>query len=356
MGEGRVLIVGAGPSGLFQAFQLGLLGIRASLVDTLAQIGGQCSALYADKPIYDIPGIVRIHGAELGDRLWAQCSAFDPELRLATAVESIDGDVDQGFEVGLSDGSRCAFGAVVVAGGVGAFAPRRLRIEEAAHWEGHQIRYELPASWLGELAGRHLVVSGAGERGLAALAQLLELTEACAPAAIRLIHRSPDVQASAAQWEAMRRAIEAGRLSLHHGTIVGLHAADANAQRLEALSVKLRAPERLDEVIRVAADRLVVCHGLSPRLSPLLYAGMGLRHGQIPVDASRMESSRKGIFVVGDLGYYPGKQKLLVCGFHEAVLAAYAACDYLFPGKKIPMQYTTTSPRLRAKLDAFHAG
>jgi thioredoxin reductase (NADPH) len=349
------LIVGAGPSGLFQAFQLGLLGIHATLVDTLARIGGQCSALYADKPIYDIPGIVRINGAELGDRLWAQCSAFDPELLLATAVESIEGDVERGFEVGLSNGGRRVFGAVVVAGGVGAFAPRRLRIEEAERWEDQQLCYGLPASWLCELAGRHLVVSGAGERGLAALAQVLELPEPCAPAAISLVHRSPTVQASEVQWKAMRCAIEAGRLSFHHGTIVALHARDANAEQLAALSVRLRALESPGEVIRVAADRLVVCHGLSPRLAPLLYAEMGLRHGQIPVDASRMESARKGIFVVGDLGVYPGKQKLLVCGFHEAVLAAYAACDYLFPGKKIHLQYTTTSPRLRAKLDAFHA-
>lgn len=393
--EGRVLIIGAGPSGLFLVFQLGLLGIAATLVDALPRLGGQCSELYADKPIYDVPAIVRLNGAELAERLWAQCKVFDPALRLATLVNAIEGTVEQGFRVEFSDGTVQGFAAVVVAAGVGAFVPRRLRIDEAAQWEGSQLSYGLPATCLDRLAGQQLVVSGAGERGLDLIAQVLQVPAPLAPSCITLVHRSAELRldASDARAASIAAALAQGRVRSIHGTLVALHgeespspAAEAQAlapladrrafqpaadrptfrplpdrpgetsapHRLVSLSVQLRSEDRAGEEIRIPVDRLVICHGLSPRLAPLLYTAMGLRQGQIPVDSARMESQRKGIFVIGDLAHYPGKQKLIVCGFHEATLAAYASCDYLFPGKKIHLQYTTTSPRLRAMLDALH--
>ena len=368
MTQSRVLIVGAGPSGLYQAFQLGLLGVDSTLVDALPHLGGQCSELYADKPIYDVPAIVRLSGEELAQRLWAQCKVFEPELLLGTSVESIEGTVGTGFRVGFADRSTRNFAAIILAGGLGAFAPRKLRIEGADAWEGRHLNYGLSASELKELSGKQVVLSGAGERGLSLLAQILQLPARLAPASLKLVHRSEWAPSTGPQAVARSEAIASGRLSAVHGSIVALHGsadpapestaspAQESSQALIALSVRLRAPERSGEVIRLAVDRLVVCHGLSPRISPLLYADLGLQHGQVPVDSARMESSRKGIFVVGDLADYPGKQKLIVCGFHEATLAAYAVCDYIFPGKKIHLQYTTTSPRLRELLDAFHAG
>ena len=335
-----VVIVGAGPVGLFQVFELGLLEIRAHVVDALEQPGGQCIELYPDKPIYDIPGLPRCTGRELVARLLEQARPFEPVFHLGQQVAALQRQQDGRFLVQASGGTRLLARAVVIAAGVGAFTPRMPKVEGLERFEGTQLLHRVSDPAL--LAGRHVLVLGGEDAALeAALAGAEDGPHRAA--SVTLVHRR-DALAAAPQTLARVQALRAaGRIAFVAGQPVGFA---ETAGRLSALHIA--CSDGADR--SVPADLLLVCLGLSPRLGPVAGWGLAMDRRQLAVNTETFETSEPGIYAVGDINTYPGKKKLIVCGFHEATLAAYGVGARLYPERQGPLQYTTASPRLHRLL------
>ena len=332
------VVIGAGPVGLFQVFQLGLQGLHAHVVDALPHAGGQCAELYADKPIYDIPGIAVCSGSELVQRLQAQIAPFAPHWHLGQVVAQMAVQDDGRFLVTTSTGTQLLARTVCIAAGVGAFVPRTLKVPGLDAFLGTQLHYRLDD--LAALAGRHVVVHGGDEP---AVAQVL----ACAagaqpPARLTLQHRRDVFEAPPEQLAQLQALRAAGRIQVVVGQITDI---EQHATRLTAL--QLLAPDGSTQ--RLPLDLLLVRLGLSPRLGPVADWGLAMERKQLLVDTAGFATSVPGIHAVGDINSYPGKRKLIVCGFHEATLAAFAAAERL-AGQKIPLEYTTSSARLQHRL------
>jgi len=334
------LIVGAGPVGLFQVFELGLLGMTAQVVDTLPHAGGQCAALYGDKPIYDIPGLPFCTGQELTDRLLQQIRPFAAGFHLGQEVADVHQRDDGRFAVATSTGARFVATVVIVAGGVGSFRPRTLKIDGLAKYEGTQLFHHAvdPSSMVGE----RVVVVGAGEEALALAVQCAS-EGAQRAASVLLLHRRDDFRASPATLAQFEMLREAGRIQFIAGQVTGL---EESPDRLRGLLVQGSD----GSAHTVPVDRLLVCLGLSPQLGPIAHWGLGLDRKQVNVDTEKFQTSTPGIFAVGDINVYPGKKKLILCGFHEATLAAYGAAQIVFPGRDTPLLYTTSSSQLHRRL------
>ena len=335
--ETDALVIGAGPVGLFQVFELGLLGITAQVVDALPHVGGQCVELYADKPIYDVPGLPVCSGRELVERLQRQIRPFCPGLHLGQEVNALQRQDDGRHLVRTSAGQAFLAKTVFIAAGVGAFAPKRLRLEGAEALEGRHIHYHdgtLAA------AGQQVLVLGGDEAAVQAAVDLAETGQA---ARVTLLHRRDTFKAPAALLARLQALRDAGRLhvalgqpmalQLHGDALAGLDILDPDAQ-----------------AHTLPASQLLVRLGLSPRLGAIADWGLALERKLVPVDTARFETSLPGVYAVGDINHYPGKRKLLVSGFHEATLAAFAAAERVFPGQPIHLQYTTTSPKLHERL------
>lgn len=340
------LVIGAGPVGLFQLFQLGLHGIAAEVVDALPAPGGQCSELYPDKPIYDIPAVQVCTGRELVDRLLAQIAPFAPRFHLNQEVASLQPRGDGRFDVATSTGQQFIARSVFIAAGVGAFQPRKLQADGADGLPADQLLYRLPAP--GSLAGRQvLVVGGEGGAVQAAVALADCLADAAtAPAGITLLHRRAMLSAEADQLERLQAHIDAGRVRFQVGQVLSVHTTAGQSARL----AKVQVADADGQTLQLATDTLLVQLGISPKLGPISQWGLALERRQLVVDAARFETSTPGIFAVGDIVSYPGKKKLILCGFHEATLAAFAAVARLRPDEPVLLQYTTTSPRLHQRL------
>lgn len=355
-----VVVVGAGPVGLFQVFQLGLLGLRAELVDVLPEAGGQCVALYADKPIYDVPGVPMCTGRELAERLLLQAAPFLPEqadggrthLHLKQQVESVQARPAGGFDVATSTGTRFQTRALVVAAGAGAFVPRALALPG---WTAPVAPTNVHHDTEGlEVQGRHVVVAGGGEEALStalALSRLQDTEPAAAPASVTLLHRRDVFQADAALEARLRQALGEGHIRLALGMVEKAEqvekAEHAEAKPLLA-ALHLLTPD--SQPMRLSLDLLVVRQGLSPKLGPLSDWGLALDRKLVPVDAATMASEAPDIHAVGDICTYPGKKRLLLCGFHEATLAAHHLLHALKPDEPQHLQYTTTSALLKTRL------
>jgi thioredoxin reductase (NADPH) len=320
--ETDALVIGAGPVGLFQAFQLGLQGISCHTVDALPHVGGQCIELYADKPIYDIPGIALCTGGELIARLTEQLHPFPPTFHLGQQVSTLTRLPDARFAVSTSQGQSFVTRCVFIAAGVGAFVPRRLAVSGLAAFEQQQVFHTLPAHL--QLQGQHVLVAGDNDIALAAALQAAQQTQD-RPASVTLMHRRDQFQASPDLVAAMRQLC---------------------SQRLTGLEILTAQGEA--EVL--AADVILASLGLSPRLGPLADWGLDMERKQLPVQTDTYSTLERGIFAVGDINTYPGKKKLILCGFHEATLAAFAAAALLNPGQKTLLQYTTTSSLLHQRL------
>jgi len=330
------VIVGAGPVGLFQVFELGLLGLRAEVIDSLPVIGGQCIELYPDKPIYDIPAVPVCTGRELIERLHEQIRTFNPGLHLGQEVTEVVPRADGRFDVATSRGLRFDAGAVIIAGGVGSFQPRRLSVEGADRHEGTSIHYRVKDA--ARFVGKDLVILGGGD---SALDWTLELADKAG--SVVLIHRRAEFRAAPASVAKMLALCEEGRLDFMEGQVQSLVEQDG---KLKSLRVLAR-----DGVTRtVSLDQLLVFWGLHPKLGPIAQWGLQLQRRNILVDTARFETSVPGIFAVGDINEYPGKKKLILSGFHETALAAFAVKERLNPGEKVHLQYTTTSPLLQRRL------
>ena len=346
--ETDALVIGAGPVGLFQAFQLGLLEIRAHIVDALPHAGGQCVELYATKPIYDIPSVQVCTGRELADRLLRQLAPFDVPLHLGVVVTELARQADgrlllQTRSIAGTGATTFLCRTVFIAAGVGAFQPRKLKVEGLERFEGTQVFYRADDLGQAEVAGRNLVVLGGDERAVDAAIGFASLEPAAGAASVTLLHRRAVLDAPAAKLERIGTLVDAGRLRLAVGQVTGIEAA---GDRLEALCVT--DPDARTQPLPV--DALFVLLGVSPKLGPIADWGLDLERKQLVVDTQCFATSEPGIFAVGDVNTYAGKKKLIVCGFHEATLAAWGAAPIVFPDKKLALQYTTTSPRLHQLL------
>ena len=332
----EVLIIGAGPCGLFQVFELGLLGISAHVLDSLAHPGGQCAELYPDKPIYDIPALPVCGAQELVDRLLQQIKPFKPQFHLGQEVTEFAPREDGRFHLRTSGGLSFDAGAVVIAAGVGSFQPRRLGIEGIDHFEGNAIQYRVKNA--AELAGKRLVIFGGGDSALDWTLELLPRA-----AGLDLVHRRSEYRAAPASVAKMQQHVAAGRMrsfaALPHslivtdGVLTGVH---------------IKKPDGSTEAL--AADQLLVFFGLHPKLGPIAEWGLALEKRALRVDTEKFQTSLPGVYAVGDINTYPGKKKLILSGFHEAALAAFAIQHHLYPQKKQFLQYTTTSPVMHQRL------
>jgi thioredoxin reductase (NADPH) len=333
------VIVGAGPVGLFQAFQLGLQDIRSHIIDALPHVGGQCVELYADKPIYDIPGIPVCTGRELVAQLQTQIKPFAPTFHLnqeVTEVERLEGDQ---ISVRTSAGQHFMCKVLFIAAGVGAFQARKLSVEGAAELEGTHLHYRLGDA--SRFAGQDVVVMGGEE---AAVAAALKLTlQAQAPRNVTLMHRRDVFVAEPVLLQAMRDAVAAGKLQLQIGqpTAMLSHANQLNA-------VQVATPD--GQTIERPAQHVLAFLGLSPKLGPIVNWGLAIERKQLVVNTETFATDVPGIFAVGDINTYPGKKKLILCGFHEATLAAFGAAAIVHPTRKTLLQYTTTSTELHRLL------
>ena len=334
--ETDALIVGAGPCGIFQVFELGLLGLKAHVLDSLPEVGGQCAELYPDKPIYDIPGIPVCTAEELIQRLMEQIEPFGAEFHLGEEVLEVTPLEDGAFRVVTSLGSEFLAKTVFVAGGVGSFQPRKLKVPGADALEDRSVHYRVRNPEL--FAGQRVVVLGGGDSALDWALDLAGKAEE-----LTLVHRRPEFRAVPASVEKMRTLCEAGTMAYQQGTVESLV---MNDDVLTGLVIK----DAEGDSQTLAADHVLAFYGLAPKLGPIANWGLDINRKTINVDTEKFQTNVPGIFAIGDINHYPGKKKLILSGFHEAALAAFAAKAHIEPGRKVHLQYTTTSPIMHERL------
>ena len=343
--ETDAVIVGAGPVGLFQAFQLGLQDIRCHIIDALPYVGGQCVELYADKPIYDIPGIPVCTGRELVQRLQDQVKPFAPAIHLHQEVTQVEKLADEKLSVRTSTGQQWICKTLFIAAGVGAFQARKLTVDGATHLEGTHLHYRLTD--VGALAQQDVYVIGGDEPAVVAALKLTQGNEALSanqrPRSVTLMHRRDVFQADASLLQAMREAVASQQLHLQIGQLTGFK---TQGPRLESLQIA--TPE--GQTIERPAQQVLAFLGLSPKLGPITQWGLAMERKQLVVNTETFATDQPHIFAVGDINTYPGKKKLILCGFHEATLAAFGAAAIVHPTRKTLLQYTTTSTELHRLL------
>jgi thioredoxin reductase (NADPH) len=342
--ETDALIIGAGPAGLFQVFELGLLDIKAHVVDALPHAGGQCAELYPHKPIYDIPGIPVCTGLELTERLLQQIAPFGATFHWGQEVSALEQQSDGLFAVETSAGTRFLCKTVFIAAGVGAFQPRKLPLDGLQAFEGSQLFYRADPST--NFQNKRVVIVGGDEVAIAHALQLCAAHGDNFPHKaqhVTLVHRRDVFQAPDTLVGLMRDYCAAGAMDLVIGQIQTWGTHDGKMTMLHVAT-----PDGSTQALPV--DQLLVCLGLTPKLGPVATWGLDMERKQLRVDTEKFSTSTPGIFAVGDINTYPGKKKLIVCSFHECTLAAYAAAAIIFPGKTIHLQYTTTSTALHKTL------
>lgn len=339
----EVVIIGAGPVGLFQVFELGLLGIKAHVIEALPQAGGQCSELYPNKPIYDIPAYPRIDGQELTDRLLEQIAPFKPTFHFNEEVVDLQHLEDQRFELRTAKGLCFHTDAVIIAAGVGAFQPVRLRVPGIDDLQGQGVSYSIKDPE--QYRGKDVVVLGGGDSALDWSLALQPIANS-----VLLVHRSLKFRAAPASVAKMQALCNDMEMQFMVGKVTD-YSVNA-AGRLQQIKVLGG-----DSVTRqVPLDELLVFFGLSPKLGALADWGLETHMQQIVVDTEKFQTSVEGIYAVGDINWYPGKKKLILSGFHEAALAAFAIKERQQPDKKVYLQYTTTSPVMHQRLGVDDEG
>jgi len=334
--EADAVIIGAGPVGLFQVFELGLLEIKAHVIDSLPEVGGQCIELYPDKPIYDIPAIPVCTGRELTNNLLKQIEPFSPQFHLGQEVTQLEKQADGRILIGTSQNHHFLTKTVFIAAGVGAFQPRLLNLEGIEAFVDKHVYYRVkhPEQFI----GKRIVICGGGD---SALDWVLYFADKAA--SVTFIHRRDDFKWAPQSIAKMRELCAAGKIQLLIGQITGY---EAQEDCLTEITVTV-----IDGNTKIVAlDDLLIFFGLSPKLGPIAQWGLDIDRKQLVVDTEKFQTSIPGIYAVGDINVYPGKKKLILSGFHEAALAAFAAAAYLNPEKPIQLQYTTNSPKLHRAL------
>jgi thioredoxin reductase (NADPH) len=330
------VIIGAGPVGLFQVFELGLLEIKAHVIDSLPEAGGQCIELYPDKPIYDIPAIPVCTGRELTNNLLKQIEPFDAQFHLGQEVTQLEKQADGRFLIGTSQGKHFLSKTVFIAAGVGAFQPRTLKLDGIETFEGQQVFYSVKNPE--QFTGKKIVICGGGD---AALDWTLHFVDKAA--SVTLIHRRDDFKAAPASVAKIRELCKNKQMQFLIGQISSYEVERDQISKIVVTEIDGKDQE-------IAVDDLLIFFGLSPKLGPIADWGLDIDRKQVSVDTEKFQTSIPGIYAVGDINIYPGKKKLILSGFHEAALAAFAAAAYLNPEKQVQLQYTTTSPKLHRVL------
>jgi thioredoxin reductase (NADPH) len=331
-----VLIVGAGPIGLFAVFELGLLDIKAHLVDILDKVGGQCAELYPEKPIYDIPGIPFITGHGLTDALMQQIKPFGPTFHLGEMVTTLEKIGDPLFRVATDRGKVFEAKSVVIAAGGGSFQPKRPPINGIEPYENTSVFYAVRK--MDAFRDKRLLIVGGGDSALDWTLNLQPIARR-----LTLVHRRDDFRGAPDSVNKMRALVAAGAMDLKIGQVSGLEGGDG---QLSACSVKGND----GAVTRIDVDAMLPFFGLTMKLGPVADWGLKMEDELIPVDTATFETSMPGLFAIGDINTYPGKLKLILSGFHEAALMSQKAHRYVYPDKKLVFQYTTSSTNLQKKL------
>jgi thioredoxin reductase (NADPH) len=331
-----VLIIGAGPCGLFAVFELGLLDIKAHLVDILDKVGGQCAELYPEKPIYDIPAIPVISGHGLTEALMKQIEPFKPTFHLGEMVENIESIGEPMFRIATDSGKVFEAKVIVVAAGGGSFQPKRPPVPGIEAYEGTSVFYSVRK--MEQFRDKRLLIVGGGDSAL-------DWTLNLAPVARRvtLMHRRDQFRAAPDSVNKMRALVAAGKMDLALGQVTLL---EGDNGMLRAAHGK---PDKGDP-FRVECDAMLPFFGLTMKLGPVANWGLNLEEDLIPVDTAAFETNVPGIFAIGDINTYPGKLKLILSGFHEGALMAQKAYHYVYPDKRLVFQYTTSSTSLQKKL------
>jgi thioredoxin reductase (NADPH) len=330
-----VLIIGAGPVGLFAVFELGLLDLKAHLIDVLDKPGGQCAELYPEKPIYDIPALPVISGQELTDNLLEQIAPFGAEIHLNEMVEGVSGDVDSGFRVTTDRGRVFEAKVVVIAAGGGSFQPKRPPIRGIEDYEENSVYYAVRDRQ--KFAGKELLIVGGGDSALDWCLNLQPIAKR-----VTLLHRRPDFRGAPDSVNKMRALVKAGDMDLITGQVTELLGDNGT---LTGATIKSEAGEG-----PLNFDYLLPFFGLTMKLGPVSDWGLELDGNLVKVDTGTFATNRPGVFAIGDINTYPGKLKLILSGFHEAALMAHAAKKIVHPDERVVFQYTTSSSKLQKKL------
>jgi thioredoxin reductase (NADPH) len=331
-----VVIIGAGPCGLFAVFELGLLDMKCHLIDILDKLGGQCAELYPEKPIYDIPAIPYITGKGLTDALLEQIKPFNPTFHLNEMIDTIEKIGDPLFRVTTDQGKVFEAKIVVIAAGGGSFQPKRPPVPGIEAYEGTSVHYAVRK--MEQFRDQRLVIVGGGDSALDWTLNLQPLAKS-----VTLIHRRADFRAAPDSVNKMRALVDAGKMEFRLGQVTAL---EGDGGKLTALQAK---PDKGDPY-RVECDYLLPFFGLTMKLGPIANWGVNLEGELIPVDTAAFETNVPGIFAIGDINTYPGKLKLILSGFHEAALMSQKAYKYIYPEKRLVFQYTTSSTSLQKKL------
>lgn len=334
--ETDVVIIGAGPVGLFAVFELGLLDMKCHLIDILDRPGGQCAELYPEKPIYDIPAWPVISGQGLTDKLMEQIEPFHPVFHHGHMVTALHRQGENHFLVETDQGLRLDCKVVVVAAGGGSFQPKRPPIEGIEAWEGKSVVYSVRR--MEDFRDKDLVIVGGGDSALDWTLALQPLAKS-----LTLVHRRDNFRAAPDSVNKMRALVEEGKVDLKIGQVTKL---DGDNGELKDITVS----DKDGNESVVPCDRLLPFFGLTMKLGPIADWGIDLHENLIPVDTSKFETSEPGIFAIGDINWYPGKLKLILSGFHEAALMSQQAHRYVHPDKRLVFQYTTSSTSLQKKL------
>ncbi len=342
--ETDAVVIGAGPVGLYQVFQLGLQGIHAHVVDALARPGGQPAELYGDKPIYDIPGLPAVTGQALVDQLVQQVSPFKPTYHLAHMVSALAVQPDGRFLLTTHRGLVLLTRIVFIAAGVGAFVPKKLPVPALVPFEGSHVFHHPPLTL--DVTGRTVVVAGGDQAALDWALATAANRQTNGVRSVTLLHRRDVIQADAQSLAHMNTLCASGELAFKVGQVIGVTHTAGEPAAMAGLQIS--GPDGETEALD--ADLLVVMLGISPKLGTLTDWDLAMARKQLMVNTETFETSQRGIFAVGDIVTYPGKKKLLVCGFHECVLAAFGAAAFLFPSRQTPLEYTSSSSRLQQLL------
>ena len=333
--ETDVVIIGAGPVGLFAVFELGLLDLKAHVIDILGKPGGQCSELYPEKPIYDVPGLPVVTGQELTDRLMEQIKPFSPVFHLGERVDGLTREADGRFRLTTDTGTTFLAKVVVIAAGGGSFTPKRPPLDGIEAYEEKSVFYSVRR--IESMRGKNILIVGGGDSALDWTLNLQPVAKS-----LTLLHRRDEFRGAPHSVERMRQLVAEGKVRLMIGQVTALHGGEG---LLDAVTVKTAASEE-----KIPVDAMLPFFGLTMKLGPIADWGLNLAENLIPVDTEKFETSEPGIFAIGDINVYPGKLKLILSGFHEAALMAQAAKKIADPGKKVLFQYTTSSSSLQKKL------
>jgi len=334
--ETDVAIIGAGPAGLFAVFELGLLDLKTHLVDILDRPGGQCTELYPEKPIYDIPGLPIVTGQELTDRLMEQIKPFGATFHLGEMANALERLSDGRWKLSTDMGTEIVSRVTVIAAGGGSFMPKRPPITGIEAYEGTSVHYAVRK--IETFRGKNVLIAGGGDSALDWTLNLAPIAKS-----LTLVHHRDGFRAAQHSVNRMRELVEQKKINFHVASVKTLHGEDGQLS-----GVTLSGHDKREW--HLEADALLPFFGLTMKLGPIAEFGINLRENLIPVDTARFESETPGIFGIGDIVTYPGKLKLILSGFHEAALMAQAAFHICRPNEKLRFQYTTSSSSLQKKL------